>query len=284
MFRISRGERIERRLRDLQALRAFDCWDVDQAVAAEETAAQTHLEPLRIDAQLTATLAGCDWIIRRWEILTPIPPEQWTNEQMALARLLHPRFDRAVFEPGYPAARLEGMREHREQLVDSDRAVRALAEADIALEPTAALKQIRRYVAAQYRQLKWLITQLRTELPEHRLDYRYQPELPTPRVEPYPPHVPASVIASQLPPQQVKLDRTKPTDPRPLGEAQHELDETNPLSPGPSDQEITEVVSEKRVNADQPTNSIRRRDPGKKRIDPARAVAKLRAQERRRTA
>ena len=48
MFRISRGERIERRLRDMQALRAFDCWEVDQQLAAEVTASQTNGEPLRM--------------------------------------------------------------------------------------------------------------------------------------------------------------------------------------------------------------------------------------------
>ena len=284
MFRISRGERIERRLRDMQALRAFDCWETDQQLAAEVTASQTNVEPLRIYAQLTATLAGCDWIIRRWELLVPIAPENWTNEQMALSRVLHPGFERDVFEPGYPAARLAGVRELREQLHDSDRALRALAEADLALEPSVALKQVRRYFATQYRQLRWLITQLRTELPEHRLDYRYQPEMPTPRVEPYPPHVPVSVLASQPQPPPTNPDRTKPTDAAPVIEVDREFAETNPLSPDASAGEVTETAAEEPVSADHPTNPTSRRDPAKKRIDPARALAELRARERRRTA
>ncbi len=176
MMRINRSERIERRLRDIQALRAIDCWEVDQAQAAHALGANLAADPLRTVATLWCTPAGCDWMIERWEHLAATPAVDWTEAQQALAQQLCPAAVEHYQTPGYARMRILNLEVKRDRLRAADDSVRHLTESDLSPEPSTLLASIRRYTRALHRQLRWFIKQLRIEPPKRHHDFRFHPD------------------------------------------------------------------------------------------------------------
>ena len=132
MFRIERNQRIERRVRDLAALRAIDCWEVDQAQLAERTAAKLAEKPGEAHAALWTTLAGCDWLLARWAELDTDDVGGWTTEQRALARRIYPFETSRLHRPGTIADHVAHLQAQRSRMVEVDQVERALVEADLA--------------------------------------------------------------------------------------------------------------------------------------------------------
>ena len=106
MLRISRSERVERKLRDYASYRAIDFWEDDQKLAVETIATRIGKESARVVAKLRETPAGIDWLIARWRILARVEPSAWTEDQRELASRLiggTPRSTRPG--PGSPPSR-----------------------------------------------------------------------------------------------------------------------------------------------------------------------------------
>ena len=114
MLRISRAERVERKLRDWASYRAFDFWEDDQRLAVEVLGEKLRRDPAKVAAKLRQSPAGLDWLVARWRMLADLGPEDWTDERRELAcRLLggDERVDPAT--PGFVAAQLEGLEADR---------------------------------------------------------------------------------------------------------------------------------------------------------------------------
>ena len=188
MMRINRAERSERRLRDLQALRAIDCWHVDQTSAAALLGAELASDPKRVVGELWCTPAGCDWMIDRWEGLASTPAADWSEPQRELARQLCPAAPHHYLTPGYARMRIQNLAVTRDRLRASDEALQTLTQSDLGPAPSRQLAELRRYTRYLQRQLKWYVTQLRTEPPKREPNPRYYPTFvePTP-TEPNPP-------------------------------------------------------------------------------------------------
>ncbi len=176
MMRINRSERIERRLRDIQALRAIDCWEVDQAQAAHALGANLAADPQATVAALWCTPAGCEWMIERWEGLEATPAVDWTEAQQALAQQLSPAPVAHHRTPGYARMWIVNLQVMRDRLRTADDSFRGLAEADLSPEPSTMLTTARRYTRALHRQLRWFVKQLRTEPPKREASFRFHPD------------------------------------------------------------------------------------------------------------
>ncbi len=176
MMRINRSDRIERRLRDLQALRAIDCWDLDQTQAAHALGANLAADPKRTVAALWCTPAGCDWMIGKWEALAATPAVDWTEAQAALAQQLNPAPVEHHQTPGYARMWITNLGVMRDRLRTADDSFRGLVETDLSPEPSTMLVKLRRYTRSLHRQLQWFIAQLRIEPPKHNADLRFHPD------------------------------------------------------------------------------------------------------------
>lgn len=159
--RISRTEQVDQQLRNLQSLRAIDSWDDDQRLAAEEAAAQLARNPARTVAQLATTPAGCEWLARRWSALAAAPAATWTEEQKHDAWLLSGATLPTPVPPDHVATQIARLEEQRERTRATDRALRALVEADLSDATSRPLARLRRYRSSLQRQLLWFVTQLR---------------------------------------------------------------------------------------------------------------------------
>jgi hypothetical protein len=87
-IRIDRAERMERVLRDRNALKAELAWDEDRMAEAEALGKKLGANPSEVAGLLRRSPAGCDWMIRRWELLAMAAESNgnaWTPEQSALA-------------------------------------------------------------------------------------------------------------------------------------------------------------------------------------------------------
>ena len=268
MFRINRCERIERRLRYIQSLRAIDCWEADQRVAIDEFVKMLADDPGRAYANLHATVAGCDWLIDRWEELAERPVEAWTEAQHAFARSIHPGKANAHRQPGFAAEFTAGLRKHREQVRTTDQALRAMAEADLSTEVSPQLKQVRRDRQAYQRQLNWCIKQLHRPQPEHRTDYRFRPDYQQTPLEPRPVVTPAESRPASV----AGVDQTNPTV-----EANTPDDQTNPTS----EPDFSQVEIQTDLAIDPIAERAARVEARRRRIDPERAVKALRQAKRR---
>ena len=283
MFRISRAERIERRLRDLQSLRAIDFWEEDQRLRAEEVAAQLVAEPGPTFARLVGTPAGCDWLIERWEGLRDIPVEQWTEAQKVWARLVCPVKPSELARPGFVAEQVAGLFEQRERNRDADRALRALVEADLGDEVSPALARLRRYRSSLVRQMKWYVAQLRVAPPEHRVDHRYHPDHDRVLLEPRVPADPITPAAPAPTPDRVAARRNNETNPLAVPAAA-ENTQTKPPGPNSPAAEQPQTESNQTVVAIPPLAPADQVEHRKRRVDPARELARHRKATRRRSA
>ena len=212
MVRIDRNQRIERRVRDLAALRAIDCWEVDQAQLAERTAAKLATRPSEARAALWTSLAGCDWLLARWAELETDDIGGWTAEQRTLAHQIYPFESVRLSRPGTVADHLAQLREQRSRMVEADQVERALVEADLADHLGPAIREVRRVGRALERRLDWCLKELRTPVPQ-RLD----------REAFYPTFATSVAPATATPTtDDPKISQTNPID-------NHENSQTNPI-------------------------------------------------------
>ena len=86
-MRVDRAERIERRLRDRQALTAELAWDDDRRLEVEVLGRKIGARPAEVVEQLRRSPVGCDWMISRWAMLAHAADsgKPWTADQAALA-------------------------------------------------------------------------------------------------------------------------------------------------------------------------------------------------------
>ena len=207
MVRISRSDRVERKLRDHASYRAIDFWDDDQRLEVEILAAKLPRHPARTEAKLRQTPAGIHWLLTRWRVLERVDPATWTDEQRTLATQLvggDPALNPA--DPGFAASRIADLIALRPRVAEADALVRELVETDLADDRVPGLTKLRRERRALQRQLQLYLDQL-APAPD--------PAIKTDKTKP-----------SSTPPSP-RSDETKPLPPR----SAPEIVKTNPLSP-----------------------------------------------------
>ena len=262
-FAIDRNQRIERRLRDLAALRAIDCWEVDQALLAERTAAQLAGKPGETHAALWTTLAGCDWLLARWAELATDDIGGWTGAQRTLAHQIYPFEPDRMCRPGVIADHVARLHDQRERMVEADRVERALVEADLADHLGPAVKAIRRESRALQRRLEWCLKELRTPPPKHQVQLAYLPKFDQP-----------SVTETQPEPEKNETNPTTALD----------QDETNPAPPSASLDRDPATDAEVQLATDPAATLTVPIDGRRRRIDPGAELARQRRSARRRHA
>ncbi len=231
MIRIDRAERIERRLRDLQALRAIDCWELDQVRAAEALGADLALDPQRVVAELWCTPAGCNWMIEKWESLAATPADDWTEAQVELAHQIDPTTAHFYQTPGYVRMRILNLEVMRDRLKAADESLRKLTESDLSPVPSKLLAEVRKYARSLHRQMKWYVTQLRIEPPNRNQNLNHFPNFVPNDIRPEP-TAPSEATADDRTnpssdPMDSQIDRTNPISDPILSET----DRTNPILP-----------------------------------------------------
>ena len=182
-FRVNRVQRVERRLRDLMALRAIDFWEEDQRLAIETLALKITKEPGKTVSLLMTTPAGCDWLIERWEELATIGADRWNDDQRTLAYHLA-RGRTLPWTPALIAEWIDGLREQSERVAEADVLARTLVESDLSEDLTPELKRIRRLEKELLTRLRWFTREARIDPIDRRDDERYVPQYTVPFVEP----------------------------------------------------------------------------------------------------
>jgi hypothetical protein len=189
-LRIDRCERMERRARDVKAMKAELCWEDDRRLDAVRLGGLLSKRSDEVVEELRRTPQGCEWLITRWAMLAHVADVNgsWTSEQSRLAfdLLGTPAEFREGIKPGAsldldgrpiesandPAAvarrEIEGLKQRREVVEGLDEVNRSLAVADLSDEDDPELKRLRRYESALHRRLRWCLAQLRYESPHHR--------------------------------------------------------------------------------------------------------------------
>jgi hypothetical protein len=220
-LRIDRCERMERRARDVKAMRAELCWEDDRRLDAVRLGGLLSKRPDEVVEELRRTPQGCEWLMTRWAMLahTADVKGSWTPEQsrMAFDLLGTPIEFREGMKPGAaldldgrmiesaddPAAvarrEIDALRQRREVVEGLDEVNQALAAADLNDEDDPELKRLRRYESALHRRLRWCLSQLHYESP-HR---QAHPSLTRPRWD-----VPAEPAAEPAP----KSESEKPKE------------------------------------------------------------------------
>src|SRR3954452_8214074 len=103
-IRIDRCERMERRARDLKAMRAELSWEDDRRLDAVRLGGLLPRRPDEVVEELRRTPQGCEWLMARWAMLarTADVKGSWTPEQsrMAFDLLGTPAEFREGHEPG----------------------------------------------------------------------------------------------------------------------------------------------------------------------------------------
>ena len=211
-IRIDRCERMERRARDVKAIRAELCWEDDRRLDAIRLGGLLSKRPDEVSEELRRTPQGCEWLMTRWAMLahTADVKGSWTPEQTRLAfdLLGTPIEFREGSKPGAaldlegrliesaddPAAiarrEIAALKERRELVEGLDEVNQALAVADLNDEDDPDLRRLRRYESTLHRRLRWCLAQLHYESPHRRAhpgltrpSWEVQPE---PRIEPTP--------------------------------------------------------------------------------------------------
>ena len=196
-LRIDRSERMERRLRDREMLKAELTWDDDRDKEAEALGSKLGRRPSEVVEQLRGTPQGCDWLMRRWSELARSAEVQgpWTPDQARLAFDLlgtHPDC-REGREPGEridldgrligPApgpvalARREvaALKARRKRVAMLDEVDRSLTSVDLLDESNVPLKRLRRYEATLHNRLRWFLQQVQSDPPRHQTDPDFRP-------------------------------------------------------------------------------------------------------------
>lgn len=220
-LRVDRSQRIERRLRDRHSLRAELAWDLDRRQEAEALGSKLARKPAEVAVALRRTPQGCDWLIRRWELLARSAETQgrWTPEQASVAIDLlgiPAEFRAGVEAVGDPAElarrELAGLAEARAVAARLGEVDRALAMADLSDESNHELGRLRRHESSLHRRIHWCLAQLRYEWthkgpgPEIRPRWALQPG---PEVEEPSPPAPESAVPESVsphPPFDLELD------------------------------------------------------------------------------
>src|SRR3954454_5049711 len=189
-LRIDRSERMERRARDVKAMRAELCWEDDRRLDAVRLGGLLSKRPDEVVEELRRTPQGCEWLMTRWAMLahTADVKASWTPEQsrMAFDLLGTPIEFREGVKPGAsldlagrliesaddPAAvarrEIEALKQRREVVEGLDEVNQALAVADLNDEDDPELRRLRRYESALHRRLRWCLAQFRHESPHRR--------------------------------------------------------------------------------------------------------------------
>jgi hypothetical protein len=188
-LRIDRCERMERRARDVKAMKAELCWEDDRRLDAVRLGGLLARRPDEVIEELRRTPQGCEWLMTRWAMLahTADVKGSWTTEQsrMAFDLLGTPIEFREAIKPGAsldldgrlvepaddPAAvarrEIDALKQRREIVEGLDEVNQALAVADLNDEDDPELRRLRRYESALHRRLRWCLAQFRYESP-HR--------------------------------------------------------------------------------------------------------------------
>jgi hypothetical protein len=189
-IRIDRCERMERRARDVKAMKAELCWEDDRRLDAVRLGGMLARRPDEVIEELRRTPQGCEWLMTRWAMLahTADVKGAWTPEQsrMAFDLLGTPIEFREGIKPGAsldldgrmiesaedPAAvarrEIDALKQRREVVEGLDEVNQALAVADLNDEDDPELRRLRRYESTLHRRLRWCLAQLRYESPHRR--------------------------------------------------------------------------------------------------------------------
>jgi len=86
-IRIDRCERMERRARDVKAMKAELCWEDDRRLDAVKLGGLLPKCPAEVVEELRRTPQGCEWLMTRWAMLAHVADvrKEWTAEQARLA-------------------------------------------------------------------------------------------------------------------------------------------------------------------------------------------------------
>src|SRR4051812_45711066 len=86
-LRIDRCERMERRARDVKAMRAELCWEDDRRLDAVRLGGLLSKRPDEVVEELRRTPQGCEWLMTRWAMLAHMADVKgsWTPEQSRMA-------------------------------------------------------------------------------------------------------------------------------------------------------------------------------------------------------
>ena len=218
-IRIDRCERMERRVRDKNCLRAELTWDDDRRLEAEVLGGMIAKRPAETVEMLRQTPHGCEWLMGRWALLAHAadtnPNNAWTADQSALAFDLMATpaifregrkpgasvdFHGAVLDPADdsgPVARrmVDELMVRREEVAGLDEVDRALAVADLDPEETAELRRLRRHESTLHRRLRWSVAQMQFQGPSGSPDPGYHPRW---KVESAPPEKPLPIHPDEL--------------------------------------------------------------------------------------
>jgi hypothetical protein len=240
-LRLDRAERIERRLRDREMLRAEIAWDDDRMVEVENLGSRLPRRPSEFARQLRATPQGCDWLLARWSILARNAEENipWTADQTRLAfdLLGTPPEGREGRQPGdlvdvdgkiiepsggeLAVARraIADLKARRDVVADLDEVDRTLVKADQFDETNVVLKRMRRYENTLHTRLRWFINQMHDPTPYVKTHHDLKPKWveriePAPDAKPEPPvseknHPPFDLEPDEIPAPGEKLDIPK---------------------------------------------------------------------------
>jgi hypothetical protein len=183
---IDRNVRIDRRQRDMSALRAKRFWDDDRRLEAEVLGEQLARKPAATVNKLRQTPQGCDWLISRWSALARMAGLDggWGPDQKNRAfDLLGVRAEERSGEPG-DRIDLEGnlvgtsighaelahrqvdeLLKRKQEVANVDTLERAMAKADHVDSPTPESKSLRRANAELHRRLKSYLDQVNKQSP-----------------------------------------------------------------------------------------------------------------------
>ncbi len=187
-LKIERVGRIDRRRRDLAALRAETSWDADRRLDAEVIGLGLPDQPAVVVEKLRQFLQGCEWLMDRWAMLARVADvndNSWDEAQRSLAFDLlgtpavlrrSDSFGPAIdgegrslgeAEPLASAARREvdALATLRDSLADADAMAQHLAASDLVDPDTPEDRRQKGREQALYSRLKWLHRQLCTETP-----------------------------------------------------------------------------------------------------------------------
>ena len=241
--RLDRCGRIERRLIDRALLRAEVCWDDDRAREAEAIGAGLAGRPAEVVNRLRGTVAGCDWLIRRWALLARAADVGggWTAEQSRLAfdllatpaefrsgrpgevvgpegRLVNPADNPAAVARGQVA----GLVERRARLVALEEVDRSMTIAGLADEPSPEIRRLRRHESSLHARIRWCLARLgRAPTGREPLTVNKPPRAPEAPAGPAKP----APARTPCPPPREHPDAAIEVDPIALRESRRELRE-----------------------------------------------------------
>ena len=200
-LRMDRSERMERRLRDREMLKAELDWDEQRRVEVETLGAKLTKRPAETVRQLRLSPQGCSWIIERWAMLIASANKNgtWSQDQNRLAfdLLGTPHEMRQGHQPGdivdmdgkvievnldrvaMARKEIEGLKERREKVAEFDEVDKALVTADMFDGTNVELKRLRRYDSAMFGRMKFFMKLMQDKCPYKHPDPLFKPQYVT---------------------------------------------------------------------------------------------------------